>query len=133
MLEVKGWSHAHKKDLVPIHDLRSRLDDELCELEKQELHRREEDWFKKKLELEIELGKKKVEKEIAKHQAVKLQKNSLTPFQEECKNWLRNWNPFVVEVDNSKISNISKFNYLLELVEREPKEYILRLPQTPQF
>jgi len=41
--EVKGWSRAHKKDLVPIHDLRNRLDDELCELEKQELHRREED------------------------------------------------------------------------------------------
>jgi len=81
----------------------------------------------------MEVGKKKVEKEIAKHQAVQLQKNSLTPFQEECKNWLRNWNPFVVEVDNSNISNISKFNYLLELVEREPKEYILRLPQTPQF
>jgi len=82
----------------------------------------------------MELRQKKVQQEIAKHPAVKLQENgALTPFQEECKNWLRNWNPFVVEVDNSNISDISKFNYLLELFEREAKEYILRLPQTPQF
>jgi len=31
--EVKGWSLAHKEDFVPIHALRSRLQDELCELE----------------------------------------------------------------------------------------------------
>jgi len=37
-----------------------------------------------------------------------------------------------VEVDSSKISEISKFNYLLELVEGEPKEHILRLPHTPE-
>ena len=51
---VKGWSHAHKEELVPIHELRSRLKDELRELEAQQVHRREEDWFKKKIELEIE-------------------------------------------------------------------------------
>ena len=37
-----------------------------------------------------------------------------------------------MEVDNSKISEISKFNYLLELVEGEPKEHILGLPHTPE-
>jgi len=52
--EVKGWSHACKDDFVPIHKLRSRLKDALSELERQELHKREEDWFKKKLELEME-------------------------------------------------------------------------------
>ena len=25
--EVKGWSHAHKEDIVPIHELRGRLKD----------------------------------------------------------------------------------------------------------
>jgi len=78
----------------------------------------------------MEVGKKKVEKEIAKHQAVQLQKNSLTPFQEECKTQLAS---ILEPVRRGKISDISKFHYLLELVEREPKEYIVRLPQTPQF
>ena len=79
--EVKGWSLARKEDFVPIHELRSRLKDALSELEKRELHKREEDWFKKKLELEMELEKKKAEQEMAKPQAVKLQKYTITPFQ----------------------------------------------------
>ena len=37
-----------------------------------------------------------------------------------------------MEVDSAKISEISKFNYLLELVEGEPKEHILGLPHTPE-
>ena len=53
--EVNVLSHARKEDFVPIHESRSRLKDELCKLDKQELHRREEDWFKTKLELEMEL------------------------------------------------------------------------------
>lgn len=130
--EVKGWSLARKEDFVPIHELRSRLKDALSELEKRELHKREEDWFKKKFELEMELEKKKAEQEMAKPQAVKLQKYTITPFQGDCKDWLRFWNQFVVEVDSSKISEISKFNYLLELVEGEPKEHILGLPHTPE-
>jgi len=36
-----------------------------------------------------------------------------------------NWNQFVVEMDSSKISEISKFNYLLELVEGGPKSTAL--------
>ena len=130
--EVKGWSLARKEDFVPIHELRSRLKDALSELEIRELHKREEDWFKNKLELEMELEKKKAEQEMAKPQAVKLQKYTITPFQGDCKDWLRFWNQFIVEVDSSKISEISKFNYLLELVEGEPKEHILGLPHTPE-
>ena len=61
----------------------------------------------------MKLEKKKVEQEMAKPQAVKLQKNTITPFLGECKDWLRFWNQFVVEVDRSKISEISKFNFLL--------------------
>ena len=37
-----------------------------------------------------------------------------------------------MEVDSANISEISKFNYLLELVEGEPKEHILGLPYTPE-
>ena len=58
---------------------------------------------------------------MIKPQAVKVQKYSITPFTGDNKDWLIFWNQFVVEDDNSKISEISKFNYLLELVEGKPK------------
>ena len=61
---------------------------------------------------------------------VKLQKYTITPFKGDCKDWVRFWKRFVVEVDGSKISEISKFNYLLELVHGEPKNCILGLPHT---
>jgi len=96
------------------------------------LQRQEEDWFEKKLELEMELEKKKVEQEMAKPQAVKLQKYTITPFYGDCKYWLRFWNQFVVEVGSSKISEMSKFNYVLELVKGKPKKDILGLPHTPE-
>ena len=50
---------------------------------------------------------KKAEQEAAKPQAVKLQKYNISPFKGDCRDWLRFWNQFVVEVDNSKISEIS--------------------------
>ena len=37
-----------------------------------------------------------------------------------------------MEVDSANISEISKFNYLLELVEGDPKEHIPGLPHTPE-
>ena len=118
--EVRAWSNGRKEDLIPVHELRSRLEEKLGKLKKQELHRREKDWFKKKLELEMELEKKKAEQEMAKPQVVKLQKYMITPFAGDCKDWLKFWNQFVVEVDSSKISEISKFNYFLKLVEGQP-------------
>ena len=54
---------------------------------------------------------------MSKPEVANLQKFSITPFKGDYKDWLRFWNMFVVEVDNSKISEISKFNYLLELEE----------------
>ena len=63
-------------------------------------------------------------------QSVKLQRYTITPFQGDYKDWLRFWNQFEVEVDGAKISEISKFNYLLELVRGQPREDILGLPHT---
>ena len=65
---------------------------------------------------------------MSKPQAVKLQKYLITPFNEDYKDWLRFWNQFVVEFDNCKVSEISKFDYLLGLVEGEPRSHILGLP-----
>ena len=69
---------------------------------------------------------------MSKPQAVKLQKYTITPFKGDCKDWVRFWNHFTVEVDSSKISEISKFNYLLELVHGEPKNCILGLQHTAE-
>ena len=89
---------------------------------------REEEWYKRKLELELEAVKKCTEEEQTKPQAVKLQRYTITPFKGDYKDWLHFWNQFAVEVDGSSISEISKFNYLMELVVGMPKKDILGLP-----
>ena len=128
--EVRQWSNTHKQDFIPVRNLRDKLKKAFNTLEKQELHKKEEDWFHKKFELELALDAKKAAQETSKPQAVKLQKYSVTPFKRDYKDWFRFWNQLVVEVDNSKLSEISKFNYLLELVEGEPRSHILGLPHT---
>ena len=130
--QVRAWSEARKNDLIPIHELRSSLKQELVELEKQEKNKREEDWFKKKVELQMMLEEKRAKHEMSKPQAVKLQKYTITSFKGDCKDWVRFWNQYVVEVDSSKISEISMFHYLLELVHGEPKNCILGLPHTAE-
>ena len=91
---------------------------------------REEEWCRKKLVLETEAATKRRQEERGKLQSVKLQKYTITSFKGEYKDWLRFWNQFTVEVDGSGISEISKFNYLLELVAGKPREDILGLPHT---
>ena len=59
-----------------------------------------------------------------------MQKYTITKFAGNYKDWLRFWNQFTVEVDGSNISSISKFNYLVELLEGKPREDILGLPHT---
>ena len=69
---------------------------------------------------------------LAKPQAVKLQTYAITPFEGDYKDWLRFWNQFSVEVDGSSMAEITKFNYLLELVKGKPKEDILGLPHSTE-
>ena len=100
---------------------------------------REEEWYLKKLGFEKQIGETQAEYlaggDSGKHgtsatQSVKLQKYTISPFSGDYKDWLRFWNQFTVEVDGSSISEISKFNYLLELVKGKPKDDILGLPHT---
>ena len=69
---------------------------------------------------------------LAKPQAVKLQAYAITPFEGDYKDWLRFWNQFSVEVDGSSMAEITKFNYLLELVKGKLKEDILGLPHSTE-
>ena len=101
-------------------------------------NQKEEEWYRKKLEFEKEITESQLQrmeeakagKNTTAPQGVKLQKYSITPFCGNYKDWLRFWNEFTVEVDGSGISEISKFNYLLELVKGKPKEDILGLMHT---
>lgn len=93
---------------------------------------REEDWLRRKLQIEKEAREQTKESHspATTTQAVKLQKYTITPFTGDFKDWMRFWNQFSVEVDGSSISEISKFNYLLELTKGKPREDILGLPHT---
>ena len=77
-------------------------------------------------------NKLKSENANSKPQAVKLQKYKITPFAGDFKDWLRFWKQFRVEVDGSNLSDISKFNYLIELVKGKAKDCILGLPHTSE-
>jgi hypothetical protein len=61
-----------------------------------------------------------------------LQRYTITSFNGEYRDWLRFWNQFSVEIDQSSIAQVSKFNYLIELVKEKPREDIMGLPHTPE-
>ena len=69
---------------------------------------------------------------LKQSQSVRLQKYTITPFRGDFKDWLRFWNQFSVEINDSCIAEISKFNYLLELVKGKPRDDILGLPHTEE-
>ena len=69
---------------------------------------------------------------LAKPKAVKLQRYTITPFEGDYKDWLRFWSKFSVEVDGSSMAEISKFNFLLELVKGKPEEDILGIPHSTE-
>ena len=60
----------------------------LSDFEKQELHKKEEDWFNKKFELQLALDVKRAAQKMSKPQAVKLQKYFITPFKGDYKDLL---------------------------------------------
>ena len=124
-----------------------KLDEELAKLRIQRQKEEEEailrqqkleqDWMEKKLQLQTQLNERGITQQqgttaSSMVSAVKLQKYTITPFKGDYVDWLRFWNQFTVEVDNSAIAEISKFNYLMELVQDGPREDILGLPHTEE-
>ena len=96
---------------------------------------REQEWYMQKMDMEKQIqanhsGIMQEKPAQLSTQSVKLQKYTITPFYGEYNDWLRFWNQFIVEVGGSGIAEISKFNYLLELVKGKPKEDILGLPHS---
>jgi hypothetical protein len=109
--------------------LRLQQEEELQEvmLRKQQA---EEEWLRKKSELQRQgeetVGATSTGSE--NRSTVKLEKYTITPFTGDYMDWLRFWNQFTVEVNDTKISDVSKFHYLLELVKGKPRDDILGLP-----
>ena len=93
----------------------------------------EEEWLKKKLELQkqSETTGHSLSPISGTTSTVKLEKYTITPFKRDYMDWLRFWNQFTVEVDETKILDMSKFHYLLELVKGKPRDDILGLPHSP--
>ena len=130
--EIVKWSNLQTERLNPFREVRSRL--KQAAVDKQ----RSED----EIALQREIQKQRAINEEVKRansissgvteslQSVKLQKYTITAFNGDYKDWTRFWNQFSVEVDGAKISEISKFNYLLELTKGKPREDILGLPHT---
>jgi hypothetical protein len=148
--EIKTWKGCLSTDLNKFTVMKINLEkmyQERLETKLQTDHDRETFILKHKSELQEQLLTRQVKLEQslsklnvsrtgedvdievkARPQTVKLQKYTITPFTGDYKDWLRFWNQFSVEVDASGISEISKFNYLLELLKGKPKEDILGLP-----
>ena len=93
---------------------------------------REKEWLERKLQMEKEAKETTTgtSSQPSNAQSVKLQKYTITHFTGDYKDWTRFWNQFEIEVDGSNISEISKFNYLLELTKGKPRDDILGLPHT---
>ena len=90
-----------------------------------------DEWLKKTAELR-EVAESISAPALVKPQSVKLQKYTITSFKGDYKDWIHFWNKFSVEVHESVISKVRKFNYLLELVKGKHTEDILRLPNTEE-
>ena len=93
---------------------------------------REKEWLERKLHMEKEAKETTTgtSSQPSNAQSVKLQKYTIAHFTGDYKDWTRFWNQFEIEVDGSNISEISKFNYLLELTKGKPRDDILGLPHT---
>ena len=131
--EDKGVQREYEKQRAINKEIMEARLAEQKELEAAHIRKqqREEEWLKKKLEMEKDARAGNSDSPgSSATQSVKLQRYTITPFHGDYKDWLRFWNQFEVEVDGAKISEISKFNYLLELVRGQPREDILGLPHT---
>ena len=89
----------------------------------------------KKLKMQAEPASKTEVKEceefIAKPSA-KLPKLVLTKFDGSYMNWPKFWGQFSEAIDKSTIAPITKFTYLLELLEPKVKRCIEALPFSPE-
>ena len=122
-----------------------RLENWLVNTERAEKFVTQEEQFKyelklheKKLEMQAELAKQSKTKpetqecKVFTTQNAKLPKLAISKFEGSYMNWPKFWGQFCEAIDKSSIAPITKFTYLLELLEPKIKRCIEALPFTPE-
>ena len=145
MVSIKACKDAHLIEIKQFAEMKKKLGaalDDIAEVKLQQEFTKNNEYLLAKIKIEKELNEARGKlvdggntvnpSSLKQSQSVKLQKYTITPFRGDFKDWLRFWNQFSVEVDNSCIAEISKFNYLLELVKGKPRDDILGLPHTEE-
>ena len=125
---VEKWISQPVLEVEAAIEIKNKMVDKLETINKNEVIKKLE--LEKQITEHTTLRKALGNENEYTQQSVRLQKYTITKFNGDYKDWLRFWNQFTVEVDNSNISNISKFNYLLELMEGKPRDDILGLPHS---
>ena len=82
--------------------------------------------YQRKLDEELEL--QRLERFKKEQQTAKLPKLTITSFKGTWLDWFRFWEQFEAEVNRTNMSAISKFSYLKELLDDQPKKEITGLP-----
>ena len=115
--------------IEPEREQRKQQEVEAWEHEKRLRIRKEEDQQRDKLRrIDAELENKRVVKRKAEQQAVKLPKLEISKFKGTPLDWIRFWEQFKPEIDESTMASITKFSYLRELLTEQPRSEILGLP-----
>ena len=92
----------------------------------------------KKLQMQAELAKSSVQKPEIQEcdhfatQSAKLPKLVISKFDGCCMNWPKFWGQFSEAIDKSSVAPITKFTYLLELLEPQAKRCVEALPFNPE-
>ena len=113
--------------------INSILQDELTN-KTEERQKREQEYYEKITKIvQKDAAKDGVETGTeGKKPQVKLPKFHMSPFTGDIIDFARFWPQFTTEIDKTKIDDISKFNYLIELLRGKPKNDVLGLPHSAE-
>ena len=140
--KIDEWNSEIDSQFEKADEASSQLEKWLVDAERAEKFVAQEEELKhelkmheKKLQMQAELASKTEVKEceefIVKPSA-KLPKLVLTKFDGSYMNWPKFWGQFSEAIDKSAIAPITKFTYLLELLEPKVKRCIEALPFSPE-
>ena len=146
LAQIKKWSDEIDGKFEAADEAMARLETWLVEVERAEKFVTQEEQFKyelklheKKLEMQAERAKQSNSKTDAKECEVfttkpsaKLPKLVISKFDGSFMNWPKFWGQFTEAIEKSSIAPITKFTYLLELLEPKVKRCVEALPFTPK-
>ncbi len=145
LAEINKWSEEIDGKFEVADEAMMGLEKWLTDTEKVEQFVTQEEQIKyelrlheKKLQMQAELAKTSKPKpeieecELFTTTSAKLPKLVITKFDGSCMNWPKFWSQFSEAIDKSTIAPITKFTYLLELLEPKVKRCVEALPFSPE-